>query len=272
MTSLSTPPSGVVGDRAEPDDRYRLEWGPHGLRTLASTCEVIVLVDVLWFSTIISLVAEAGAVSILDRRHEPSGEAAAASPSELFDIALGAGRDQRLVIPDPNHAVMALAAADYGARHVVAGCLRNARATAALIDHLAGPDAGVGLVVIGERWRHRTGPLRPAVEDLLGAGAIIAALDPSAAVGGTRSSPEAAAARAAYLDARPLMTDALLRSTTARMQRQLRQTDSGDDTSHDGHDPAEDLIMLASAVDVTDTAALLIDGAFHPVDTTALRP
>lgn len=270
MTSLSTPPPGVVDDRAEPDDRYRLEWGPHGLRKLASTCEVIVVVDVLWFSTVISLVAEAGAVSTLDRHHGRGGEATAANPTELFDIALGASRDQRLEIRDPNHAVMALAAAEYGARHVLVGCLRNARATAALIEHLAGPDAGVGLVVAGERWRHQTGPLRPAVEDLLGAGAIIAALDPSAAVGGTRSSPEAAAARAAYLDARPLMTDALMRSTTARMQRELRHDDSGDDTGRDGHDSAEDLIMLASAVDVTDTAALLIDGAFHPVDTTTL--
>lgn len=272
MTSLSTPPPGVVDDRAEPEDRYRLEWGPHGLRSLASTCEVIVVVDVLWFSTVISLVTEAGAIAVLDRRHGPSTETAAANPTELFDIALSAGRDQRLEIPDPNHAVMALAAADYGAQHVLAGCLRNARATAGIIEHLAGPDAAVGFVVVGERWRHQTGPLRPAVEDLLGAGAIIAALDPSAAVGGTRSSPEAAAARASYLDARPLMTDALVRSTTARARRELRPTESNDDTTDGGHDPGEDLIMLASAVDVTDTAAVLIDGAFHPVDTAALRP
>jgi 2-phosphosulfolactate phosphatase len=223
-----------------------------------------VVVDVLWFSTIISLVAEAGAIATLERHHDRGGDTQAPNPSALFDLALGAGHGQRLAIPDPNHAVLALAAAEYGAQHVMAGCLRNARATAAMIDHLVGPDAGVGVVVVGERWRQQTGPLRPAVEDLLGAGAIIAALDPAAAVGGARSSPEAAAARAAFLDARPLMTDTLMRTATAYALRQQRHTAPTVE-----HDTAEDLIMLASAVDVTDTAAVLTDGEFRPVDTAA---
>ncbi len=264
MTSLSTPPPGVDHDPVDPGDRYRLEWGPHGLRSLAGTCEVIVVVDVLWFSTIISLVAEAGAIATLQRRHDPGGGVEPPSPAALFELALGAGRDQRLEIPDPDHAVLALAAAEYGAEHVLAGCLRNARATAAMIDHLVGPDAGVGVVVVGERWRQQTGPLRPAVEDLLGAGAIIAALDPAAAVGGPRSSPEAAAARATFLDARPLMTDTLMRTATAHVLQHQRHT-----APTGGHDMVEDLIMLASAVDVTDTAAVLTDGAFCPVDTAA---
>ncbi len=57
----------------------------------------------------------------------------------------------------------------------------------------AAPD----VVAAGERWRGATGPLRPAYEDMLGAGAVISAL-------GTRgASPEARAAAAVFDDARP---------------------------------------------------------------------
>jgi 2-phosphosulfolactate phosphatase len=245
-------------------DRYLLEWGTHGVRTLARGCEVIVLVDVLWFTTVVSLIVETDAVATLTRRHDPSATSGGgalqetATATTLFELALGASADQRVEIPDPNHAALAHAAAEYGAQHVLAGCLRNARATATLADRLAGPRATVGIVVVGERWRSTTGPLRPCVADLLGAGAILSALDPSAAVGGSRCSPEAASARAAFLDARPLITDALMRSTSVRLLQESSPRDHTADVT--------DLVMLASAVDVTDTAAILVDGEFRAVN------
>jgi 2-phosphosulfolactate phosphatase len=89
------------------------------------------------------------------------------------------------VLPSPNGSAVAAAVAASGLV-VLAGCLRNASAVARAAGEAGGP---VGMVAAGER--RPDGALRPAVEDLLGAGAILEAL-------GGRASPEARAAVAAF--------------------------------------------------------------------------
>jgi 2-phosphosulfolactate phosphatase len=76
----------------------------------------------------------------------------------------------------------------------VAGCLRNAAAVGRWMrDQGYGkPDAPVGVVAAGEQWPD--GTLRPCVEDLLGAAAVVDALLTSE----TLLSVEAAVALAAY--------------------------------------------------------------------------
>ena len=80
---------------------------------------------------------------------------------------------------------MSLAAAPTGAV-VLAGCLRNARAVAEAAQRAGGT---FNVIPAGERWRD--GSLRPALEDALGAGAILSCLP------GPRS-PEAEAAVAIF--------------------------------------------------------------------------
>jgi 2-phosphosulfolactate phosphatase len=238
---------------------YRFEWGPNGLRTLAPLADVVVIVDVLRFTTAVSVAVERGAV-VLPYRWEDEGAAAYAdaheavllgtagegpslSPADLLALTPGT----RLVLPSPNGSAMAFAARDHGARHVLAGCLRNATATARRARLLAGRSGVIVVIAAGERWRGTTGPLRPAVEDLIGAGAVFAALDPSASVGQPACSPEAAAARSAFLGARSLLHETLAASA------------SGQELLAQG---AADELSSAAALDVTTSAAELVGDAF----------
>lgn len=207
---------------------YRFDWGLDGLVALSRSCEVVVLVDVLRFTTAVCCALESGA-SVLPYRWADDSAAAYAvandavlagrrelgelslSPTDLLTIANGT----RIVLPSPNGSTLAYLARELGVPHVLAGCIRNARATAIGARRLGGGGA-IGLVAAGERWHAADGPLRPAVEDVLGAGAILTALDPSASVSAPGCSPEAAAARAAFIAARPRLYETLSACSSGR--------------------------------------------------------
>ena len=83
------------------------------------------------------------------------------SPVSLMKIESGT----KLVLPSPNGAELTLQA---GNAVTLAGSLRNCRAIAEVVNLRGGT---VSLIPAGERWAD--GGLRPAIEDLIGAGAII---------------------------------------------------------------------------------------------------
>ena len=112
------------------------------------------------------------------------------SPSSLAGIKAG----ERLVLPSLNGGALSLMTAP---AITIAGCLRN-RTAVARAAQAAG--ATIAVVPAGERWPD--GSLRPAVEDWLGAGAILAALSGCASV-------EARAAIAAFEDARGRLAEVL---------------------------------------------------------------
>jgi 2-phosphosulfolactate phosphatase len=159
-----------------------VEWGSRGLREVARLAEVVVVVDVLSFSTAVAVATERGALVHPHRAVDayavkvaarlgaylagPRGEGFSLSPPSLADLREG----DRLVLPSPNGGALSLEAAAAGAT-VVAGSLRNASAVG---EWLARQERRMAVVAAGEQWRD--GAFRVATEDLLGAGAVLAAL------------------------------------------------------------------------------------------------
>lgn len=241
---------------------FRFGWGSEALALLAPVCDVLVIVDVLRFSSAVSAAVEAGASVHPFRWNDPraaelaeragaalAGRRAPGSPSLSPTDLLRSQPGERIVLPSPNGSALAVEATELGVPFVLAGCLRNATATARRARLLA-HDGAIGLIAAGERWHDPAGPLRPATEDLLGAGAILHALDPAGSVSAPGCDPGGRAARAAFLDARPMLHDALLATTSGR---ELVERGDGDD------------VETSSQLDATDVAAQLIDTAFTAV-------
>lgn len=246
----------MFDDQAE--FRERFEWGEAGIRRLAPNADVVVVVDVLSFATAVDVAVGRGATVYPCRWHDARAAAFAArvgavlaggrtapnrdvpyslAPTSLLAIPPGA----RLVLPSPNGATLALLAAELGAA-VLAGCLRNAAAVAAACRALG---ETVAVVAAGERWGQawdQTGSLRPAVEDLVGAGAILAALAPA------RPSPEAIAAMAAFQVAAPDLAGFLAACASGQ---ELRERGFGQD------------VELAAQLDVSWTVPRLDSEAFQ---------
>lgn len=163
--------------------RVRFDWGPVGADAVRA--EVTVVVDVLSFTTTLSVAADLG-IEVFPYRwgHEGAGAFAAergavaavgrrvAGPGQV-SLSPGSIRRAepfaRLVLPSPNGSAIAHRLVAAGS--VCAGAaLRNAAAVAAWI----GAGRSVAVLAAGERWPD--GSLRPAVEDLWGAGAVLANL------------------------------------------------------------------------------------------------
>ncbi|HXZ61515.1 MAG TPA: 2-phosphosulfolactate phosphatase [Acidimicrobiales bacterium] len=183
----------------------RLSWGPAGIEALAHEVAVLVLVDVLRFGTALDVATASGAAVRpapwpFDPEDQPAHggavEVADGSGRRRLGLSPGSlavlGPDDLIVLPSANGSHCSALAARSGAV-VVAASLRNATAVARYAARVRGPGA-VGVVPCGEVWPG--GGLRPAVEDLLGAGAVVAAL--TAAPPSRSCAPEAAAAMAAF--------------------------------------------------------------------------
>lgn len=186
----------------------RCEWGPGAAAALAPA-DVIVVVDVFSFTTCVDIAVSRGASILPYSWNDASAEEfARAQQAELagrrrqarYSLApesyLQAPKSLRCVLPSPNGAQVTLAAAR-AARVVLAGSLRNARAVAEAALRLG---TTINVIPAGERWPD--GSLRPALEDWLGAGAILRELR------GSRS-PEAESAIALFERHREQLVDVL---------------------------------------------------------------
>ncbi|OFE15329.1 hypothetical protein BA895_06230 [Humibacillus sp. DSM 29435] len=280
----SGPPEDSFGWRSShSQDRHpvRLDWGPDAALALARYAVerggsvYAVVVDVLSFTTSVSVAADAGlpvlpfrwghdrarefadersAVLAQPRSHTSAGRVSL-SPRSIRDTKARSA----IVLPSPNGSTIAEKLGECGAV-VVAGALRNRAAVAQwlsrrLIAHVAesgGHQTVVLLVPAGERWPD--GSLRPAVEDLWGAGGVAAAIlerlevalgdDPASGL----LSPEAHAARLAYDGVRDRLPASLAECASGR---ELVESGWSDD------------VAIAGELDSSLSVPVLVDGAFR---------
>jgi 2-phosphosulfolactate phosphatase len=228
----------------------RCEWGLEGVRTLAPISDVVVIVDVLSFCTCVDIVASNGASVYPYRFRDETAQAYAdslgaelarpyrttdgysLSPASLVAVPEGT----RLVLPSPNGATLTLAT---GGVPTFAGCLRNARAVAEAARKVG---RHISVIPAGERWPGDT--LRPAIEDLIGAGAVISHL-----VGelGGNPSPEAEAAAAVYAH------------FWDQLEWAIETCGSGKELVSRGF---PDDVALAADLNASECAPRLVDGAY----------
>lgn len=223
----------------------RCEWGMQGVATLAPISDVIIIIDVLSFTTCVELATAQGAIIYPYRGDDAAGFARSVgaelatkwggsgyslSPHSLTQLPAGL----RLVLPSPNGSTLSLGTGD---TPTLAGCLRNYEAVAAMA---MGYGKRIAVIPAGERW-YPDPALRPSYEDWLGAGAIISELN------GTLS-PEARAAHAAFRDA------------VDELETLLAQCSSGKEQIERGH--AEN-VTLAAAANVSTCVPVLVDGAYR---------
>ncbi|GAD85795.1 2-phosphosulfolactate phosphatase [Nocardia asteroides NBRC 15531] len=256
----------------------RTEWGRAGAAAIGEDAACLVVIDVLSFTTSVSVATAAGTAVFPYRWRDDS----ARDFAESRDAALAVGRraagpghpwslspaairrapfTERLVLPSPNGSAIAATAA--GTTTVVAASLRNRRAVAdwLIAQGWGTPRHPIAIVPAGEHrpgdGRADPGPgaqlHRPALEDWLGAGALAAALLDR---GATQPSPESLSAASMFTaipDVGALIADCA----------------SGRELATIGF--AED-VVLATELDADPTVPVLTDSAFVDRATRAVRP
>lgn len=180
--------------------RVRFEWGAEGVRRLAPLSNVVVITDVLSFSTCVEVAVSREAIVFPYRYNDESavtyaqsvhailahkrGKTPSLSPSSLFSLQ----PHSRIVLPSPNGSTCTVIAQQCEVP-IIAGCLRNAFAISKFIEERY-PESVISVIACGEQWSN--GVLRPAIEDLIGAGAILSQFDHASL------SPEAKVAVSAF--------------------------------------------------------------------------
>lgn len=196
---------------SQSDYQVRLEWGAGGLRRLAPA-HVVVIVQTL------GLTAHA-----------------------LSAVENAAGLD--LADDDDAAAALARAAAETGA-HVVAGGLRNAAAVAAHVLEVQRSRAERTSISVLAAGEIDDAGARFAVEDLLGAGAVVAALGD---LGIDHASPDAAVAGEGF------------RALGGAVRHLLTASGGGRALAADG---GREAVLAAAARDAASVVPVLRDGIF----------
>ncbi len=190
--------------------RCRLEWGWQGAKSAAERDDILVVVDTLRFSTTVVTALHYGATIAPCANVEEMIELAGAEGAETaykptegarFSLSplsfIGVAPGVRVAMASPNGATCCRYGREAPALFV--GTLLNAAAVAKAVTRLlVKTENSVSVIACGERWTtpNEDGALRFAIEDYLGAGAILSEIPCS-------QSPEARLCALAFQQAKP---------------------------------------------------------------------
>ncbi|MBE2228665.1 MAG: 2-phosphosulfolactate phosphatase [Ignavibacteria bacterium] len=158
------------------------EWGIEGINKFSLHSEVTIIVDILSFSTCVdialsrkafvypykfkdnSAIEYAKAINAELAQYNRSRDKISLSPLSLKKLSEG----KRIVLPSPNGSELSLSSKS---RVTMCACLRNYRVVAEYVNSIS---KSVVVVPAGEKWQNST--IRFAIEDYLGAGALLSEL------------------------------------------------------------------------------------------------
>lgn len=158
------------------------EWGIEGINKFSSLSDITIIVDVLSFSTCVDIALSQKAIVYPYRFKDDSAVEYAAlnnaelasfkrskdrfslSPSSLNNISKG----NRIVLPSPNGSELSLCSLS---ELTLCACFRNYRLVAEYANSVS---ENIVVIPAGEKWPN--GTIRFAIEDYLGAGALLSEL------------------------------------------------------------------------------------------------
>jgi 2-phosphosulfolactate phosphatase len=180
--------STVPNHLSQSPHRIRLDWGRGGVHRAAERGDIVAIIDVLRFTTTVAAALSQN-ITIYpcehrDRASDVARElgATVGGHGKIFSLSpltyTNEHRGQRVVLWSPNGATCARFAGQIP--HLFAGAFVNANAVSgAVAKVLNESNSNATLIACGERWpiENEDGEIRFAIEDYLGAGAILAGLD-----------------------------------------------------------------------------------------------
>jgi 2-phosphosulfolactate phosphatase len=238
----------------------RVEWGPRGAREAAERGDVIIVIDVLSFSSTVVTAVHHGAVIYPYPVYKDGKEQEYASK---VGAELIFGRAESIKLGNPTLSPVTFNQNHMGKKYVLCslngalcswvgskvpslliGSLLNASAVASYVNQLqAQTGTAITIIPCGEQWDHvqnRENNIRPAIEDYLGAGAVLSKLN------GVKS-PEAELCASAF------------KSVEAKIPDLIWDCGSGRELRVRGH---EKDVAHASRVDAFQTVPILTDSYF----------
>lgn len=206
----------------------RMDWGIRGVKEASLRGDIIIVVDVLSFSSAITNAVHQGVIIYPFPRTGDINEFGKLVEAEVCVLERTRARELEL----PSLSATSFNQSHKGKRYVVSsingatcvkeanennyifiGCLLNTSAVASVVNKIQ-EDKNLNITVIasGERWsgsKDEPRDLRPSIEDYLGAGAILELLD------GTKS-PEAKVCISAYKNSKSELKELILDSGSGR--------------------------------------------------------